>query len=128
MFSSLVSKNFPARRKRRRPNPSARLFREISESEPQAKLEVSERNFLGIAEEQELFLGTSLTQKRSKNFLSLVHGFNAGGTADFILIISVPGYFSIPGLFRSPGYDTASERRMKNGTGKRSKTDRNTGT
>ena len=61
-------------------------------------------------------------------FLSLSAGFNAGGTADFILIISVPGYFSIPGLFRSPGYGTASERRMKNGTGKRSKTDRNTGT
>ena len=83
MFSSLVSKNFPARRKRRRPNPSARLFREISESEPQAKLEVSERNFL---------------KSLSEVFSSLVHGFNAGGTADFILIISVPGYLSIPGF------------------------------
>ena len=31
-------------------------------------------------------------------FLSLSAGFNAGGTADFILIISVPGYLSIPGL------------------------------
>ena len=29
--------------------------------------------------------------------------FNAGGTADFILIISVPGYLSIPGLFVFPG-------------------------
>ena len=34
----------------------------------------------------------------SKAFLSLSAGFNAGGTADFILIISVPGYLSIPGL------------------------------
>ena len=30
--------------------------------------------------------------------------FNAGGTADFILIISVPGYYSIPGFSISPGY------------------------
>ena len=31
--------------RRRRASFSARLFREISESEPEAKLEVSERNF-----------------------------------------------------------------------------------
>ena len=36
-------------------------------------------------------------------FLSLSAGFNAGGTADFILIISVPGYLSIPGRFVFPG-------------------------
>ena len=39
----------------------------------------------------------------SKAFLSLSAGFNAGGTADFILIISVPGYLSIPGLFYFSG-------------------------
>ena len=32
-----------------------------------------------------------------------MRGFNAGGTADFILIISVPGYLSIPGRFVFPG-------------------------
>lgn len=32
-------------------------------------------------------------------FRVLVQGFNAGGTADFILIISVPGYFKYPGTF-----------------------------
>ena len=66
--------------------------------------------------------------------------FNAGGTADFILIISVPGYLSIPGLFvvknkkpRGKASDTVKVFRYaakvryirgketENGTGKRSK-------
>ena len=76
----------------------------------------------------------------SKAFLSLSAGFNAGGTADFILIISVPGYLSIPGLFvvknkkpRGKSSDTVKVFRYaakvryirgketENGTGKRSK-------
>ena len=69
-------------KRQRRSSPSARLFREISESKRQCSSRLANGTSLKSA------LDESKRQRRS----SPGARFNAGGTADFILIISVPGY------------------------------------